>query len=236
MRKRIAIVEDDVFIAEDLNQMLIDLNYDVIHVSNSANEAIKHFKEKIPDLALMDIELDDTIDGIHLAGILKLEYNVPVIFTTAFTDQQTLERVKKISPFGYVVKPYMEANIKVALELALSRVNDKEEATKKEEDESYFVNSVNGIVKINPAEILYISAFDYYANIFTVNGKVLAKTTLKEVLNLLNKPDLLRVHKSYVVNINKITRIKDNAIHMEDVKVPIGRSYKEELKARLKII
>lgn len=234
--KKIYIVEDDVFIAHDLKEMLEELKYEVMAISHTATEALENFKKQKPDLVLMDIQLNDSIDGIHLAGILKTEFKLPVIFTTAFSDQATLERVKNIAPYGYVVKPYTSANIKVAIELAFSRMEMVTYRSAKDETAVCFISSSNGMIKIIPEEILYIDAYDYYANIYTLEGKTLAKMTLKEILDQIQSPQIIRVHKSHAVNLKKIEKIKNNEIHINKVIIPIGRAYKEDLMAKIKVI
>ena len=184
----------------------------------------------------MDIQLNDVIDGVHLAGIFKTEYKVPVIFTTAFSDAKTIERVKNVSPYGYIIKPYAEANIRVAVELGFTRLKEDELNNTIHSDEFCFINSLNGMIKIAPADILYIEAFDYYANIFSGNEKILAKMTLKEVMDALNSKDLLRIHKSYAVNVRHVSKIKYNEVHVGSVKIPIGRAYKEEVMQKLHIL
>ncbi len=236
MIKKIYIVEDDVFIAHDLKEMLLEMKYEVIGISHTATDALEAFKKQKPDLVLMDIQLNDSIDGIHLAGILKTEFRLPVIFTTAFSDQATLERVKNIAPYGYVVKPYTSASIKVAIELAFSRIENQTDSNSKEETTACFINSSNGMMKIIPEEILYIDAYDYYANIYTPEGKILAKMTLKEILDQINSQQIIRVHKSHAVNLKKIDKIKNNEIHINQVLIPIGRAFKEDLMAKIKVI
>ena len=236
MIRKIYIVEDDVFIAHDLKEMLLEMNYEVMAISHTATDALEAFKKQKPDLVLMDIQLNDSIDGIHLAGILKTEFRLPVIFTTAFSDQATLERVKNIAPYGYVVKPYTSTSIKVAIELAFSRIENQTDANSKEETTACFINSSNGMMKIIPEEILYIDAYDYYANIFTLEGKILAKMTLKEILDQIQSPQIVRVHKSHAVNLKKIDKIKNNEIHINQVTIPIGRAFKEDLMAKIKVI
>jgi DNA-binding LytR/AlgR family response regulator len=236
MNKSIAIVEDDVFVARDLEELLGELGYIVSFVAHSAGDAIHKIKDKKPELVLMDIQLNDAIDGVHLAGIFKTEYKIPVIFTTAFSDAKTLERVKNVSPFGYIIKPYAEANIRVAVELAFTRISEEKAKGDLNTDDYCFINSVNGMIKIATEDILYIEAFDYYSNVFTATEKILAKMTLKEVLDALNNKDLLRIHKSYAVNVRHVTKIKYNEVYIGAVKIPIGRAYKDEVMQKLHIV
>lgn len=236
MVKKIYIVEDDVFIAHDLKEMLLELNYEVMNIAHTAKDVLEALKKQKPDLVLMDIQLNDSIDGIHLAGILKTEYKLPVIFTTAFSDQPTLERVKNIAPYGYVVKPYTAANIKVAIELAFSRIDNEVNSIVAKGAPVCFINSSNGMVKIISEEILYIDAYDYYANIYTHEGKILAKMTLKEILDQINSQQIIRVHKSHAVNLKKISKIKNNEIYINEITIPIGRAFKDDLMAKIKVI
>lgn len=236
MKKTIGIVEDDVFIASDLAEMLEEMNYEVVWTVHSPSDAITQIKINPPGLILMDIHLNEVVDGIHLAGIIKSEYKIPVIFTTAFSDPATLQRVKNVSPFGYVVKPYTASGIRIAIELAFARTEEETEIKKDEPDNAIFINSTSGMVRVNNDEIWYIEAFDYYANIFTANGKILAKMTLGEVLDSIKNEQIVRVHKSFAVHISHIGKIKNNEIHIGDKKIPIGRAYKEDLKNRIKIL
>lgn len=236
MSRTVAIIEDDIIVANDLTELLSEMHYTVLFQVHSVKDAIEHLKKYSPQLILMDIQLNDSIDGIHLAGILKSEYKIPVIFTTAFSDTKTLERVKTVAPFGYIVKPYTETNIRIAVELAFNRIESTEDADNAKESETCFINTVSGLVKININNILYISAYDYYCNIFTTESKILAKMTLKELLDLLHTNFFLRVHKSYAVNISKAIKIKNNEIYIGNDKIPIGRAYKEDVLSKLRIL
>ncbi|MBE2247322.1 MAG: response regulator [Candidatus Competibacteraceae bacterium] len=234
MTRNVMIVEDDVFIASDLSEILKELGYDVLAIANNVKDALSLAKFHRPELILMDIGLNDVIDGVHLASILKSEQQIPVIFTTAFTDSETLERVKSLSPLGYIVKPYSTDIIKVTVELAFARIH--ETIISNASSEHVFINSVQGMVSVNPDDILYLEAFDYYANVITESSKILAKMTLKEVLETLSLESLVRVHKSYAINIKHIQRIKDNQIHISEHRIPIGRAYKSDLFQRIKIL
>lgn len=235
MKRNIAIIEDDAFIAQDLQEILIENGYEPVWIAHSVAEAMSFLKKNKAELILMDIHLDDVLDGIHLAGIVKNEYSVPVVFTTAFSDPPTLERVKNVSPYGYVVKPYTSADIRVAIEMAFSRSDTTKNSSDNSSD-SVFVNSVSGMVRIEKSSILFLEAYDYYANIYTSKEKTLAKMTLGELLETIGDDALLRVHKSYAVNLKHIGKIKSNEIYMGEFRVPVGRTFKEELKKRIKII
>ena len=114
--KRIFIVEDDPIIASDLEGVIIELGYIVCGIAHEPFDAKKRIEQLVPDLILLDINLNSAIDGIDLATLVK-KNGVNVIFISAFTDKITFDRVKLLSPLGYIIKPYTEKDIEITLDL-----------------------------------------------------------------------------------------------------------------------
>lgn len=117
----ILIVEDETIVALDMRQRLEKLGYQVCGIASTAAIAIDKYRQCRPDLVLMDIKLKGDQDGIEAATVIQQEGGPPVIFVTAFTDAATIERVHAASPFGYIVKPFHEREVSIAIELALSK-------------------------------------------------------------------------------------------------------------------
>jgi signal transduction histidine kinase len=117
--KDILIVEDENIVALDMRMRLESMGYRVLDVVDTGRLAIERASTLAPDLVLMDIKLKGDQDGIDAAAHLRERSEVPVIFVTAFTDERTLERAKRASPYGYVVKPFHERELRIAIELAL---------------------------------------------------------------------------------------------------------------------
>ena len=118
-KARILIVEDEVIIALQLEEKLKSLGYDVTSTVNNADDAIQKAEEDKPDLILMDIRIQGDKDGIETAEIIRNKFGIPVIFSTAYLDYERIERAKTTMPFGYVLKPIQERDLKVTLEMAL---------------------------------------------------------------------------------------------------------------------
>ena len=118
---KIMIVEDESIIAEDLADSLEDMGYIVVDIVSSGEEAILMAAEKQPHLILMDVMLQGEIDGITAAEEIYSSLQIPIIFLTAYSDNQTLQRVKATNPFGYIVKPFEERNLYLTIEIALER-------------------------------------------------------------------------------------------------------------------
>ncbi|MEW6736293.1 MAG: response regulator [Acidobacteriota bacterium] len=118
---RIMIVEDEALIAEELQERMIRLGFKVVGAVDSAEEAIKIANQARPDLVLMDIRLKGKMDGIEAADYIYHHLDIPVVYITAHSDQATLQRAKPTAPFGYVLKPFQEKDLLIAIELATHR-------------------------------------------------------------------------------------------------------------------
>ena len=118
-KARIQIVEDEAIIAMEIESQLQGLGYEVTSVVNTGEKAVLKAKEDKPDLILMDIRIKEEMDGIDTAEIIRKQFGIPVIFSTAYLDEQRIERAKITMPFGYVLKPIQERDLKVTIEMAL---------------------------------------------------------------------------------------------------------------------
>lgn len=118
-KARILIVEDEAIIAMEVESQLKNLGYEVTSIVDTGEKAIAKAEEDIPDLMLMDIRIKGEMDGIETAEIIKNRFGIPVIFSTAYLDQERIGRAKITMPFGYVLKPIQERELKVTLEMAL---------------------------------------------------------------------------------------------------------------------
>ncbi|MBW4528893.1 MAG: response regulator [Phormidium tanganyikae FI6-MK23] len=119
--ERILVVEDERIVARDIEKRLKKLGYVVPASVASAEAAIEKVAELRPDLVLMDIRLKGQMDGIEAAEQIRAKYETPVIYLTAYADEATLQRAKATEPFGYIVKPFDERDLHVAIEVALRR-------------------------------------------------------------------------------------------------------------------
>jgi AmiR/NasT family two-component response regulator len=132
-RNRILVVEDERIVAEDLRYTLEHVGYDVVGLVSSGEKAIEKAGELLPDLVLMDVNLDGEMDGIAAADIIRTRHGTPVIYLTAFSNTQTLSRARDTDAFGYIVKPFQEKGVIAAIEMALGK-KAKERATRRREE------------------------------------------------------------------------------------------------------
>lgn len=118
---KILVVEDEIIVAEDIAGRLKKLGYAVTATVASGEEALEKVAENRPDLVLMDIVLKGEMDGVTAAEKIRTRVDVPTVFLTAYADDKTLERAKLTNPFGYIIKPFQQNDLRVAIEIALHR-------------------------------------------------------------------------------------------------------------------
>ena len=131
---KIMVVEDEVIIALRLQKRLASMGYDVTGVAYSGEEAVETARDLRPDLILMDIMIPGKLDGIDAAKIITAELDIPVVFLTAFSKDNIIERAKQAVPYGYILKPFQDREIKAAIEVALYK-KEMEKALQKAHNE-----------------------------------------------------------------------------------------------------
>ena len=119
--EKILIVEDDDIIARVEDWRLKNLGYTVCGRATNGAEAMELVVNKKPDIVLMDINIKGNIDGIETAKMIKKGFNIPVIYVTSHSDGATLVRAKETKPDGFILKPFEDNDLRIAIQLALSK-------------------------------------------------------------------------------------------------------------------
>ena len=119
--KSVLLVEDDDIIARVEDWRLKNLGYTVCGRAINGADALKLIAEKKPDVVLMDINIKGDMDGIETTNMIKKEFSVPVIYVTSHSDGATLERAKATKPDGFILKPFEDNDLRIAIELALKK-------------------------------------------------------------------------------------------------------------------
>ena len=245
----VLVVEDESIVAKDIQNSLKKLGYSVPSVENTGEDAIDAAGQYKPNLILMDIMLKGEISGIEAAEQIRTRYQIPVIFLTAYADESTLSKAKVTEPYGYIIKPFKEIDLHTSIEMALYK-HGKEQEVRKERDlyssivldksveDCIFVKSNSRLVKVKTKEIYYVEALKDYVIIHTKDGRYTVHSTMKDMLAKLSSSEFLRVHRSYIVRVDKIMAIEQNNLVIEDDKkiIPVGGSYRDELHSRLKFV
>jgi PAS domain S-box-containing protein len=124
-KAKVLIVEDERIIAKDIESGLTGLGYDVVGFAQDSIDAISKVKSLRPDIVLMDVHIEGNIDGIETARIINSTYFTPVVFLTAYADEQTIDRAKEVGPFAYLIKPFNEGELRAAIELTMHRAKEE---------------------------------------------------------------------------------------------------------------
>lgn len=244
-KPKILISEDEIIIAADLAACLEDMGYQTCAI-DSGEHTLEKIREEQPDLVLLDINLKGDTDGIEIGSRIKEEFDIPFIFLTAYADKATLDRAKKTEPDGFLAKPFDEKNLRSAIELALYKhdTNHKPHTNgtpkpAKEVDghtDYIFVKVKHRIIKVQYSDILWVEAYDNYSFIVTADQKYLVSSTLKDMEHKLPSANFVRVHRSYIANLDKVEALEENAVVFPKGDIPIGKSYKKALMSRFNII
>jgi CheY-like chemotaxis protein/DNA-binding PadR family transcriptional regulator len=127
---RILVVDDEAIITMQLEERMSVMGYTVAGMAASGEDAVDKARRTRPDLVLMDIVMPGKMNGIEAAKIIRTELDIPVVFVTAYADDAIIERAKSARPYGYIVKPFNELEIKAAIEVALFRKAEERAETK----------------------------------------------------------------------------------------------------------
>ncbi|MBK5286790.1 MAG: response regulator [Bacteroidia bacterium] len=372
---KVMIVEDEMIVAKDLQRILKKLNYETTDPFASGAKALEQLEFLRPDFILLDINLKGDMDGIQLADHIMQNYGIPFVFITAFSDKATLNRAKMVEPYGYIIKPFGEDDIRTTIELALYKHsrdleqrsksntfadaldnieqgiiitdamrkiifinrtaealsgssrgevlgNDIESAMKYPDDvaktnflklfesdeknngqqsnvmeimfpgksgsnkiivnafpvntsnqhnsgmaivlttagkqnseteshteknlmsfleniystNGFFVKKDAKFVRVNFKDILFIEAMDNYVILKITGGEqYVLHSSMKDIESRVPQLTFARVHRSYIVQIDKIQSIEENLLVVEGNRIPVGKSYKDTLMDRLNL-
>lgn len=248
-KNNILVVEDEAIVSKDIQQSLKKLGYNIVGAAATGEKAIELANEHRPDLVLMDIMLKGDMSGIEAADKIKEKLKIPVIYLTAYADENTLSKAKVTEPYGYIIKPFKEIDLHTSIEMALYKHSKEREIIKerdflyalvesKEDDGVIFVKSNSRLVKVKTADILFVEALKDYVVINASDAKYTIHSTMKDIEKKLPQKDFQRIHRSYIVRLDKIIAIEQPNVVIEGGKklLPIGGSYKDELFQRINLV
>lgn len=242
----VLVVEDESIVSKDIQHSLKKLGYNVVGAASTGEKAIELAGSEKPDVILMDIMLKGKMNGIEASDNIKEAYAIPVIFLTAYADEATLSKAKITQPYGYILKPFKEIDLHTTIEMAIYKHSKEQEIVKerdmlfslmenKDSKDFVFVKASSRLVKINNVDIYYIEALKDYVVIHTKGKRYTIHSTMKDIQAKMGEEDFLRVHRSYIVRLDKIATIEYPNLTLEDIDkvIPIGGSYRDELTRRI---
>ena len=241
----ILIVEDEMIIAANISLQLTHLGYEVTGIIPRAEEVLPHIRLHVPDILLLDINLKGDIDGIQLAHLIQKEFKLPIIYLTANADEAHFERAKETNPYAFISKPFKKLDLQRAIELTIIRIQNENETEKSIPidneipfvlSDCIFVRSHNKMVKVCLNDILFIEAERNYCKIHCKDKEHLLVTTLKDLEEKLTSNNLLRIHRSFIVNLSHIDEIAMSHVVIAKKAIPLSAELKKQLLQRIQKI
>lgn len=230
----VLVVEDNSLIAEGTRALLERNGMKVIAICANGEDAIEVARTKKPDLVLMDISLAGAIDGISAAKIIGDESGTPIIYLTDSQDSKTVQRARQTFPASYMTKPFNEVDLVRAIEIAFTNANRQVRSTPTRM--VFLRTDAQKYVKLNLEDILYLKAERVYCTVVTKQGSHLITTSMNHVMEQLASDDLLRVHRSFVVNLNNVTAFDGNVIKLGDHEIQMSKDLRESVMEKIKVI
>ena len=209
-KTKILIVEDEAIICQSLMEFLVDMNYSVVGTADTSEKAIAEFIATKPDLILMDIHLKGNVNGIQTSEEILKNHEVPIVFLTANQDLANFELAKKSGAYGYVLKPFQERELLMAIEIALSQFEDKKRIIKLETTLSKIEKknliekfSLDIINKIKSHLTLLYGATDNLNTLLEQQPDLKQNSSFNSAFELLNKGsnkinDMIKVYRKEI--------------------------------------
>ncbi|NRF40332.1 LytTR family DNA-binding domain-containing protein [Pedobacter foliorum] len=199
--------------------------------TTSALEALGFINDNQVDLVFMDVQMPE-LSGMELMNIIKSS-NTKVILTTAYSDYAVAGYEQDV--VDYLLKPITFERFLMSVNKARARISNEKAITMQSQVAIplyIFLKTEYRIQKVSLASIQYIEGLGDYINLHTTNGKILSLERMKNIEETL-PPSFLRIHKSYIINIDQIDFIEKGRIIINKEYLPIGDSYKEKVKRHL---
>lgn len=238
-RVKVIIVEDEWIVSEEIKLIFDEAGYEVVGQAEDAIRALEIIRSKGADVAVLDINLKGSIDGISLAEQIRKEFKTAVIFLTASADPALVARAKKVRPHSYLVKPFNPDSIQVAVDLAFDQQIQDVEVDNQDSyivSDYIFLKENSRFKKISVNKIWYAKAVGSYTDIFSDTGRSTLAINLKTFEASLKDQRFLRIHRSYLVNTDHIEEFEGNQVYIRGQSLPISASHKEELLRRFRFI
>lgn len=248
LKPKVLIVEDEVLVSLDISKRLEKVGFEITNRAENGQDAILSFKDSKPDIVILDINLDGDLDGIETAKKIGELFTLPIIYLTSYSDDATFKRAQETSPSAYLLKPFNERELHLAIELAIanfSRFRKAQNPLEKLESpneeyyllqDSIFLKRKTRFEKVLIESISIVEADGNCTHIRTQSKKYFLSITMGKILSDLSLPHIVRCHRSYAVNLRAIDSFEGNMIFVDGKEIPVSKSYKEDFFNRLKTI
>lgn len=209
---KILIVEDEILIADYLQEILREENFTNVKMAHDKEEALLQMETFQPNIILMDININGENSGIEL--VKRKNEQASVIYITGQHDAKLMSQAFKTNPESYLTKPINRNDLMAAIRLMIFKKKDK------------FITIKDGYkeIRVHLDEILFVKSENNYIDIQLETIKITVRQSLDAFTKAIQSDDFVRIHRSYLINSSKITSKKSNSVFINQFEIPFSRN------------
>lgn len=227
MKNKVYIVEDQAISRFALIEILEQNGYDVVGSAASADKAWNDIKKLEIDAALLDVNLAGELDGVWLAQKIRESKDMPIIFLSAYGDNNTLERVASTNPNGYLMKPYNAPTLLTNLAIAINSFTRIRVSENKDRKPHYiFLKTKGKQTRVNVYDIRFVKSEGNYLEIEMISERLIIRDKLTDFIENLPEEIFIQTHRRFVVNREKINAYNTDTLLVGKISIPISKTYK----------
>lgn len=241
-RKILLVTADETF-SLHVRSMLEEVGYDQIISASSYVGALEALVHDSPGCVITDLAIQGNKSGLDLIQWIQQKHPLPCLIVSSIYSNEWLAKVAEIHTDAFLVNPVSPLNIAIALEMACKRFTNAPWQASSEvtnalsiKSDSFFIKESGAYLRIDVNHIQYIESHENYVKIYQqTKAPITIRSTMKEIIGLLPAMDFVRISRSHIVRIAIIDKISQGAVCLSGIKLPIGKTYKEQLFSTLGI-
>lgn len=222
---QILVIEDEFITQKTIINQLTEIGYRISGTAMSSDEAIEILENEIVNFAILDINIKGEKNGIWLANYIKENYSIPYIYLTAYSDDDTITKALKTEPYAYLVKPFQKTDLLTSIEISVQIFNKINQQIK---ENFLIIKHLEVYKKINLNSIRFIESDKNYLILNSSDTNYRYRATITEFTKQLPHC-FIQTHKGFIVNINFITAFSNTLIEIENNKIPISKTHKDNV-------
>lgn len=236
MAEKVLIVEDDEWMAEEFRSTLSESGFEVTDVVDSYEKALLSLRSNTPDLVILDIRLNGPGTGVDIAREINDRWKMPFLFLSSNIDPKTMKEVLDESPHSILAKPCKPVDLIAGVQLALSKDIEVSSNDEGFQQNSFFVKSEHAYQRIEIADLYFIKGEGSYTKLQLKNERLVLRAALKDFDFLNQHPKIVKIHRSYFVNIDHIDKIHNKFVEVKDFEVPVSGEGRDEVMKRINTV
>lgn len=221
---QILIVEDEFITQKTISNYLIEIGYEIAGLAMSAKEAKEILDTKTVNFIILDINIKGEHNGIWLGNYIKENYNLPFIYLTAYSDNETISNALESEPFSYLVKPFQKHDLLTSIEVSVLNYNK----LNPKKDDTLLIKHNEVYKKVIISNINYIESDKNYLKLYCKDDIFRYRSTITDFITLLPK-EFIQTHKGFIVNSKKITGFSNSFVEIEKIQIPISKTFKDDV-------